>query len=150
MGSFDQSLPRRCGADDASLPSESELLLCKGGQLEAGMVAFAEMTKADSSARVPDRIPPPREPINIEPERIFADQPRHDRGAEHNRDGSHEALSLDGRAGFKDPFLPANLENIFGYSLNLGHGDRDGAASDFREGTFIASIRIERSRSLGG
>jgi hypothetical protein len=33
MGSFDQSVPRRCGADDASLPSENELLLCKGGQL---------------------------------------------------------------------------------------------------------------------
>jgi hypothetical protein len=33
MGSFDQSLPRRFGADDASLPLESELLLRKGGQL---------------------------------------------------------------------------------------------------------------------
>ena len=52
---------------------------------------------------------------------------------------------FDGRADLKDPFFPANFESIFGCSYNLGYLDHDGASSDFREGTFITSIGIERS-----
>src|SRR5229473_573981 len=92
---------------------------------------------------------PPGEPVDIEPERIFAHQLRRVRGADHNGDGTREALVLDGRAGFEDPFLPTNLESIFGCSHNLGHHNRDGAPSDFRKGAFIAGKGIERSRSPG-
>ncbi len=101
-------------------------------------------------ASIPDGIPRPAESVDIEPERIFADQPGRVRGAEHNGGSPREALALDVRACFEDPFFPANLESIFGCSHNLGHHDCDAAPSDFREGTFTAGIIVKHLGSAGG
>src|SRR5262249_59492688 len=94
-----------------------------------------------------DRIPPPGEGVDIESEGISADGAGGAWRAEQNRDNPREALAPNAPAGFEDQLFPANREGIFGRPCNLGHHDGDGALSDLREGTFIAGIGIEHSRS---
>src|SRR6266852_3597406 len=111
------------------VPSEADYRSAKDGWLTKAQRCLngsrsLKSRWSDSFARISDGIPPPGESVDIEPERIFADRRSRLRRAEHNRDGTHEALPFDGRAGFEDPFFPANLEGIFGCAYNLGHYDR--------------------------
>src|SRR5262249_37837929 len=105
--------------------------------------------RSASLARVSNGVVPPSEPVDIDPKRIFRDHPERVRRPEYNADSTDEALAFDHRAGFQDPFFPPNLEGIFGGPHDLGHCDRGGAPSDFREGTFITGIIIEHLGSAG-
>src|SRR5262249_1720271 len=105
--------------------------------------------RSASLARVSNGVVPPSEPVDITPKRIFRDHPGRVRRPEYNADSTDEALAFDHRAGFQDPFFPPNLEGIFGGAHDLGHCDRGGAPSDFREGTFITGIIIEHLGSAG-